>query len=403
MKAPTKWQLADLSLFLATPEQTVESRKRSAQEWRRALTEEQYILRDIIMDEHEHAAHGKGATWVLAPRANPSTLDFMCSCETFRRAGLVCRLSTSLHAEEVTAYGIASVFTPLEKRRCGYAQHMMRLLHWVLAPRSTLSADFPDAWGAPPAAPDGFGNAQFSVLYSDVGPDFYRLCGPTQYPGNGWIERGSTLTSWNVPPSEDTLSSKVLSSTWKYLTEDDAIRVWEADAAWMKIYLANMRPSTSHTCFTFLPNQGVAKFLIHRTMSFNKDLTPVLPLQTWGILRLPHANAGLEDVLGDDERQGSTFATWSLDPTSASGTLIVTRLRATTDTFPELFGRLTEFSREQKIERIEIWALPETLQGIASDLGGVTEQRQEHLSAFKWYGKEPEELEWIFDEKFCWC
>lgn len=304
-----------------------------------------------------------------------------------------------MHAEEVTAYGIASVFTPLEKRRCGYAQHMMRLLHWVLAPRSTLSADFPDAWGAPPAAPDGFGNAQFSVLYSDVGPDFYRLCGPTQYPGNGWIERGSTLTSWNVPPSEDTLSSKVLSSTWKYLTEDDAIRVWEADAAWMKIYLANMRPSTSRTCFTFLPNQGVAKFLIHRTMSFNKDLTPVLPLQTWGILRLPHANAGLEDVLGDDERQGSTFATWSLDPTSASGTLIVTRLRATTDTFPELFGRLTEFSREQKIERIEIWALPETLQGIASNLGGVTEQRQEHLSAFKWYGKEPEELEWIFNEK----
>lgn len=67
MKAPTKWQLADLSLFLATPEQTVESRKRSAQEWRRALTEEQYILRDIIMDEHEHAAHGKGATWSAYP------------------------------------------------------------------------------------------------------------------------------------------------------------------------------------------------------------------------------------------------------------------------------------------------------------------------------------------------
>lgn len=54
---------ADLSLFPATPEQVLESRTRSAVEWAKSLSLQDYIQRDVIMDKYEHAADGKLVTW----------------------------------------------------------------------------------------------------------------------------------------------------------------------------------------------------------------------------------------------------------------------------------------------------------------------------------------------------
>lgn len=93
--------LADLSLYLAAAEQGLESRQRTAAVWGKNLNADQYVYRDAVMDAQEHAADGKLITWsmishpfqarrgaqwyfcrVLAPRNDPKTLDFMCSCET---------------------------------------------------------------------------------------------------------------------------------------------------------------------------------------------------------------------------------------------------------------------------------------------------------------------------------
>lgn len=54
--------LASLSLFPATPEQVLESRKRTFPQWGRGLTLDQYLRRDAAMDVHEHAK-GKLTTW----------------------------------------------------------------------------------------------------------------------------------------------------------------------------------------------------------------------------------------------------------------------------------------------------------------------------------------------------
>lgn len=59
---------ADLSLFPATPEQVHESRTRTAVQWARGLSLEDYIQRDVIMDKYEHAADGKLITWYAAGR-----------------------------------------------------------------------------------------------------------------------------------------------------------------------------------------------------------------------------------------------------------------------------------------------------------------------------------------------
>ena len=55
--------LADLSLFPATYEQIIESRKRSAVQWSGNMALEEYLQRDVILDGLEHAADGRFVTW----------------------------------------------------------------------------------------------------------------------------------------------------------------------------------------------------------------------------------------------------------------------------------------------------------------------------------------------------
>lgn len=55
--------LPELSLFLATPNQTLESRKRHAPLWRKKLSNDEYLLRDQVMEKQEHALDRKLATW----------------------------------------------------------------------------------------------------------------------------------------------------------------------------------------------------------------------------------------------------------------------------------------------------------------------------------------------------
>src|SRR5436190_19545354 len=95
----------------------------------------------------------------------------------YHREAVISTSSTS-----VVAYGIASVYTPLRHREKGYAKHLMRLLHFVMADPSLLPQFPVDAWGAPPIIPPNvnfpYMTAVASGLYSDVGSNFYPFCGP---------------------------------------------------------------------------------------------------------------------------------------------------------------------------------------------------------------------------------
>ena len=55
--------LASLSLYPATREQVIESRKRSFAEWGQKLPLEEYLERDAYMDGLEHAKGNRLTTW----------------------------------------------------------------------------------------------------------------------------------------------------------------------------------------------------------------------------------------------------------------------------------------------------------------------------------------------------
>lgn len=55
--------LSSLSLFAATEEQTIESRRRTHAEFGNGMTMEEYLERDAINDQHEIARDGNLTTW----------------------------------------------------------------------------------------------------------------------------------------------------------------------------------------------------------------------------------------------------------------------------------------------------------------------------------------------------
>jgi len=377
---------ASLSLFPATPDQVFASRKHSWAEWAKGLSIEEYLQRDALLEVLEHAADGKLITWILAPRNDPQTLDFKCSCETYLRKGFLVDFSVSggqPTPSEIHCYGIASVFTPAQNRSKGYAKHMMRLLHWVMAPHSALPPFPTGMWGAPPPSSQS-GKAKFSALYSDIG-DFYSLCGPGDEAGSGWAVRGAVWTLWDVGQADES-ESESAKLEWEWLDIPEVNNLMQADTEAIKGEMIEWTKSTGRRSFAFLPWEGTGLFQIHRIL-----LSPNVPqTKKWG----------LRSKAGD----GPTFATWTIDTYSSSTHLVITRLRATKTAFPHLIRQIKQLAREHGMQKVEVWNLPEELIGVASALGGKTDERDEHLSAFMWYGEGlAGDVEWLFNEKYSWC
>ncbi|KAG1769857.1 hypothetical protein EDD22DRAFT_770794 [Suillus occidentalis] len=384
-----KVDLASTSLFRATPAQIEETRRRRWPHLGGTLSLAEYITRDEEMDVLEHAKEGKMITWVLAPREDPMTLDFMCACRTYKRASLVAyppsSLSESNSVHETTSYGVAAVFTPPSKRGRGYAGHMMRLLHWVTASRDNLP-EFPEAWGAPPEEVADAGGGLFSVLWSDVGEEFYHSAGPSG-EGDGWEKRGPVSTVWEVGTEDGD------DEGWKWLTQEQLKGLWVHDAGLIRKELENMmvkkglyeveHPTALVTC---LPTNGVAAFQIPRaTYGSNFSMAGGF----WGVQSLSNPD---------------TYASWSVEMPPSPPTLIITRLWASEDTFPGLITKIKQAARRSGIQKIEVWNLRAGLKDVAEKTGGRTFLRSEHLPQIVWYGPgKTKNVEWVHNEKFCWC
>ncbi|KAG0691714.1 hypothetical protein DFH29DRAFT_1010385 [Suillus ampliporus] len=352
--AEPKVDLASLSLFRATRAQIEESRHRSFPHWGGTLSLTEYLARDDMMGCGEHAKDGKHITWVLAPRNDPTTLDFMCACETYKRTGLVAYPSSSPSepnsVHEASGYGVANVFTPPSKRGRGYARRMMSLLHWVNASRTNLPK-FPEAWGAPPEEVADSGDGLFSVLYSDVGEEFYRSAGPGGNEGGGWELREAISTIWEVDTEEGD------DEGWTWLTHEQLDGLWE-------------------------PN-GVCGFHIPRS-TYASDFS--IAGRFWGV-----------QSMSDPD----TYASWSIDVRPPPPTLIVTRLCASEETFPELISKIKQAARRSGIGKVEVWNLRVGLKEIAEKTGGRTFERNEHLPQIVWYGPGATgNVEWAYNEKW---
>lgn len=273
---------------------------------------------------------------------------------------------------------------------------MMRLLHYVLAGKLDQGNLLPfpiEQWGQPPTIPVGFGEGVASVLYSDIGAEFYKRC------GKGWVVRQPIGTIWTVPQLSEgrggNNNGNILTPNVHWITEQTQHDIWKEDAR-----LIRQEINTSPTpCFSFLPDQGVANYMQVRSHFYNPERSVG---GLWGAQIVTK-----KETAGDSGQGGRlSFATWALDPGREDPqTLLITRLRCTPEELPTLLNAAFHVARKSDHEQVEIWNLDSSLVYVGQEvLGGRTEPREDHLSSFSWYGEGPEEnVVWKYNEKFCWC
>ncbi|KAG0691641.1 hypothetical protein DFH29DRAFT_1015966 [Suillus ampliporus] len=177
---------------------------------------------------------------------------------------------------------------------------------------------------------------------------------------------------------------------------EDLDEMWREDARFIKDSLERAPRSDpsydtlSPTAFvSALPNGGVGSFQVARSLLVSEH---AVPLKVWGIRK----------VVGGNEK-GETYATWAADM-RFTPTLIVTRLTATRETFPELLEKMKEAALNAGLEKVEVWNLPGNLDGLAeeeSEGDGKKYVRTRGWPLIKWYGRgETRDVEWAFNEKY---
>ncbi|KAI5924200.1 hypothetical protein F4810DRAFT_666180 [Camillea tinctor] len=127
-------------------EQRTQYHKLGANAFGWPLSEEDYTEREEFLDSLPLTQNGKWRFWCVARADDPGQI--VAACKTIHR-DLLIRDAQGVRLAK--GYGIASVVTHADYRRCGLAAFMMkRVAAWL----------------------DGEGNAAASILYSNVG-DFY--------------------------------------------------------------------------------------------------------------------------------------------------------------------------------------------------------------------------------------
>ncbi|WVQ68157.1 uncharacterized protein L199_006363 [Kwoniella botswanensis] len=206
--------LDNYTIRLANDEQKVQHAKAGYDHWKKDSTFEQYW--DIYTRERNESPWGsndKLLTWVLV-RKDDLEGEIYAGCETYLRKGFIKRKGSHI-VEDTHLYGIASVVTPKQHLRNGYATRLLSSLHHELSslpsPYSSTTSDIPLL------------RAVGSILWSDVGSTFYSRCSSSE-ERKGWVVRDSQNTQliWKILPPTQTELPK--GWDWIYLSDLPGIK-----------------------------------------------------------------------------------------------------------------------------------------------------------------------------------
>ena len=213
---------SDLHLVVATPEENIAQQHANSTEWRGALSVEQYLRREENLSNQELTKDGGLTPWMLVYQpSGQGKRQVLCGCETIKKNGL---LGKDGKVEDVIVHGVCSVFCPPAFRGKGYAGRMIAELGKELK-----------GWQV-----ENGNNTLFSVLYSDIGKDFYSARGWQPFPSAHISLEGTPSPRTDLPPIR-TLRSNELA---EFCSTDEEI---------MRSRLSKTHDTTK-TCVALVPD-----------------------------------------------------------------------------------------------------------------------------------------------------
>ncbi|KAL8681630.1 MAG: hypothetical protein Q9186_002299 [Xanthomendoza sp. 1 TL-2023] len=393
-----KSSASTLQLVQPTETELIETTTLGAVDWKGPIDTSAYLRREDHIRDQTLTRHGGITFWILvdttAPLTSTGSRTILASCETIRKRALVAWPDEGVR--EVITHGIASVHCNPAYRGKGFARRMMiELAHHL------------DTW----QQKDGE-NADFTVLWSDIGKQFYARLGWKTYPSthialcprsNG--EKDLSLPGASLLAADDIvdLCSKgeatLRSDLAKPYTLASTVRVaLKPDAATMQWhhareeFLAQLVLGKQPTCkgaMAKTPDGEKAWCIWTRTFGASQDENVL------NILRL-----GVEHNEDDVDLQEPNAV--NDGDQNASGQALVEAIAAILQA-----ARVEAAAWGMSI--VHLWN-PSQMSILAARKvdrsARIIDRNDESLPSLRWHGKalpDGMEIDWIGNEKYGWC
>ncbi|KAG6223905.1 hypothetical protein E4U26_004185 [Claviceps purpurea] len=392
--------MTSLVLVKATSEEKTAICLRHQPHWGSSFTPEGYLRREEGLQELSLARDGGLTVWALTQNTDanddnsnntddaPAGRPILSSLETYRKRAIV--RGTDGVVRDVTAHGVASVFTSPHHRRKGYSSKMLSLLGDELARQEAQQP----------------GSAGFSVLFSDVGKTFYAQ--------HQWMPFPSTHLSFSVDLSTSTSTTTSISNTiddhLTLITDDNLPKIAQLDEQTLRQKLSSP-PQPPHTIrLALLPDLPTyewhfaraafqARHLFGKTPSLHGALyTPPERLHSRVWMLWNHSLSGGPD---SPEKNVLNVLHLALEDHDIPDRDLVTGLEA-------IMGVAQAQAQEWLCAKIEMWNPDERvkeLMGRATKLPSELVVRETaSIASLRWYGEGGVmDVEWVDNEKFEWC
>ena len=395
-----------IQLVVATAQEALAQQNANSDEWRGALTLDAYIRREDHLIAQVLTKDGGLTPWMLVYQPPPSAngdgqeRQVLCGCESIKKKALLAKRNGG-GLEEVVAHGIASVFCAKDLRGRGYAGRMMselgkKLKYWQVDDvKQETSA--------------------FSVLYSDIGKEFYKAHGWEPFP------------SAHISLPSNSSPKNALRGVGK-LESEDLEELCAIDASILRARLS--RDSSPQTMVALLPDYATLQWHHAREDFVATELHPANGKGT-----TPEFMDGGRGAIIEVKDGSRVWCYWTRvwtnpqedapntlhilriviekeypDFRAASSSGIETAKKESSDVVEGIASLLAYAQVQAKrsgMHEVQIWNPTSTTLAAAQlvdEQAAVMEREKESIASLQWYGEGSwKDVEWVCNEKYGWC
>ncbi|MCJ1358223.1 MAG: hypothetical protein MMC33_008222 [Icmadophila ericetorum] len=383
-------RLEGLQLSHPTPTECLKIWELTSLAWRDALTLPLYLEESNFLTSVPLAKDGGMTLWVLVDNKLPlDQRTILCSCETFLKRAFI---STQGVVTEKIVHGVASVFCDPIYRGRGYAARMMKELAKLLP---TWQTETMECIG--------------SVLYSDIGKNYYTNLGWHPFPNNSHIE---------LPPLKAAKPlgvMELLAGDLEQLCAQDEIMARKA-LAYPSDQQARMMliPDLDHMLWHHMKEEWVCDKIFGKkpqikgaiagppgkrvwviwTHRFYGDPELATSGNTLYILRLVIENrTTLDTILARNEDDPREEAEFEMQAEHLKSVLQTAQAEAA----------------EWRLSHVNLWDPSNAVYELLGKIGFLysrVDRETEGVASLLWYGEgsgREDSLEWVANEKYAWC
>lgn len=371
--------------------------------WKDALSLPQYLEESAYLTTAPLAEAGGMTLWVLSDRnLLPDQRPILSSCETFRKRVLISD-AKGIVSEKIV-HGVASVFCNPQYRRRGYATRMMRELVKILPSWQVKS-----------------NQCVGSVLYSDIGPEFYANFGWHPFPNNNHIEIDASISP-NAPRA-----TQLVSRDLDQLCKEDEGMIRNSLSSTSSDSKLRMMivPDHDHMLWHHKKEEFVCDKLLGKLPQVKGAIVGSPGSRIWAIwthryYRDPKSYSGntlyILRLVVENQAVVSALSTKGsnlLAAISSEGSMMLLRDSEHQDLQAEQMKAILQTAQteaaEWNLSRVELWDPTPLVQYLIGRTGiphrKVTREH-EGIASLLWFGEgsgKEDMLNWIGNEKFAWC